>query len=107
MAGNRFLSVQPYPGILRPVMIGESRMQEDDRRDVAFDILANLVEFTFKRNLPRTSLKIEAALDTFLEETGRASGVEDSLNRQSQWRCPDVPWSRRTRATDKLSTASK
>jgi len=42
-----------------------------DNRDLAFDLLIELAEFTFDRNLPKTSLRIEAALDAFLEETGR------------------------------------
>ena len=40
-------------------------------RDLAFDLLIELADFTFDRNLPKTSLRIEAALDAFLEETGR------------------------------------
>jgi hypothetical protein len=46
-------------------------MQPQENRDVAFDLLLTLAEFTFKQNLPKTSLRIEAALDEFLRETER------------------------------------
>lgn len=75
-------------------------MAFDNKQDVAFDILANLVEFTFNRNLPRTSLKIEAALDTFLEETGRATAKTDVENGRPPKRGGDVPWSRAGRSAE-------
>ncbi len=43
-----------------------------DDRDLAFDLLLELADFTLERRLPKTSMRIEAALDAFLEETGRA-----------------------------------
>lgn len=72
-------------------------MAGDDRRDVAFDLLVTLAEFTFNRNLPKTSLKIEAALDAFLEETGRPTEVRPvpEYDPQNAARfSPRVPWSR-------------
>ncbi|MEM6824699.1 MAG: hypothetical protein AAGB18_09110 [Pseudomonadota bacterium] len=42
-------------------------------RDVAFDLLLELADFTLDQDLPKTSMRIEAALDAFLEETGRAA----------------------------------
>ena len=73
-------------------------MAVDNKRDLAFDILANLVEFTFNRNLPRTSLKIEAALDTFLEETGRAAGEPETNHAEIEGPLPEVPWSKNGRS---------
>jgi hypothetical protein len=51
-----------------------------DDRDLAFDLLLALADYTLENGLPRTSLRIEAALDAFLEETGRAS---KEINRAS------------------------
>ena len=76
MAIFRLLPISPNTGIFTTVPCGVFEIM-DDKRDVAFDILLNLVDFTFNRNLPLTSLKIEAALDTFLEETGRATKNSD------------------------------
>lgn len=72
-------------------------MADEDRRDVAFDLLVTLAEFTFNRNLPKTSLKIEAALDAFLEETGRPTEVRPVPGydtHDSTRAMPQVPWSR-------------
>ncbi len=42
-----------------------------DERDLAFDLLLELADFTLEQGLPKTSMRIEAALDAFLQETGR------------------------------------
>ncbi len=42
-----------------------------DERDLAFDLLLELADFTLEHGLPKTSMRIEAALDAFLQETGR------------------------------------
>ena len=43
-----------------------------ENRDIAFDLLLELADFTLDQDLPKTSMRIEAAMDAFLEETGRA-----------------------------------
>lgn len=68
-----------------------------DDRDLAFDLLLELADFTFERHLPKTSARIEAALDAFLEETGRSAreaGQQSAPPRKSRLRrsVPRVSW---------------
>lgn len=74
-----------------------------DDRDLAFDLLLELADFTLERGLPRTSMRIEAALDAFLAETGRAAhGVNPPASRAAgprpRRRAPRSPWTSARRA---------